>query len=99
MALRVCCSSWSTRVALPQGGNISPAAAAGLKGLGWPAGRRRRCGGKKRALAACPLLARDLAALDLDQIDAGNVLGALLTGRALLDEAERSVDALHLDGP
>ena len=29
----MCCSSWSTRLALPQGGNISPAAAAGLKGL------------------------------------------------------------------
>src|SRR5689334_24193554 len=46
-----------------------------------------------------PLLAGHLATVDFDQIDAGHVLGALLAGRPLFDEADIAVDALHLDVP
>src|SRR5262245_26423275 len=61
-----------------------------------PSTRRRR---QLRQPGCRPLLARHLAAVDLDQIDARHVLGALLTGRPLLDEADISVDAFHLDVP
>jgi hypothetical protein len=45
------------------------------------------------------LLARDLAAGNLDEIDARHVLRAFLAGGALLDEGDVAVDALHLDVP
>ena len=41
----------------------------------------------------------DLTAFDLDKVHGRYVLSAFLTGRALLDEVDVSVDALHLDIP
>src|SRR5690348_5734060 len=48
---------------------------------------------------AKPLFLDDLAAVDLDQIDAGHALAALLAGGSLLDEGDVAVDALHMDAP
>src|SRR5216683_5628094 len=48
---------------------------------------------------AAALHLHDLAAVDLDQIDARHVLRALLAGGALLDEGDVAVDALQLHVP
>ena len=47
----------------------------------------------------CGSVPHDLAALDPDDVDARDVLRAFLAGRALLDEGDVAVDALHLHVP
>src|SRR4051812_647474 len=45
------------------------------------------------------LVLDDLAVLDLHHVNARHVLRAFLAGRALLDEGDVAVDALHLHIP